>query len=136
MNDFSVDLQNELDFPLAQMPQDPDVGENWGFWLFDENGSIGVHSHVQREKGFWNHCREYVHVFYAMGAISGFGEAADYPPSTAQAAPILKPPALSRFGTGDMNLRALPTRHFRKRQFPGRCRIIVLNARLSRSISH
>jgi hypothetical protein len=35
--------------------------------MFDENGSIGVHSHVQREEGFWNHCREYVHVFLGNG---------------------------------------------------------------------
>ncbi len=59
-------LETQLDYPHPQAA-DPRAGENFGFWFFDEAGTVGVHAHVQREEGLWSHAREMIHVFLGNG---------------------------------------------------------------------
>lgn len=62
-------LDPEQDGLRFDAPDDPAIGENHGFWFFEDGGDFTFHVHVEANAPFWQLRREMVHVLLADGRV-------------------------------------------------------------------
>jgi hypothetical protein len=66
---FNGQLSAEDDAVVIAAPADPLVGENHGFWFFEDGGAFTFHVHLQADSPLWDVRREMVHVLLADGRV-------------------------------------------------------------------
>lgn len=66
---FEGGLSAEDDAVVIDPPTDPLVGENHGFWFFEDGGEFTFHVHVEANSPAWGIRREMVHVLLADGRV-------------------------------------------------------------------
>lgn len=105
---FSGNLTAADDAVVITPPADPRVGENHGFWFFEDGGAFTFHVHLEAGSAAWGVRREMVHVLLADGrAMSdwqfGLGTTAQGPGSACTRSSELVP-----FGAWRLDYAGLP----------------------------